>query len=340
MTDLRVSDELDMPRAADRRFNELLRQVRAAGLLEPQPRYYAGQALGILLIVVAGAAAFLALGDSWWQLAVAVLFGLCSTHLAFLGHDVSHRQVVRGRAASRRLGLLIGNVLLGFSYGGFVRHHNAHHVNPNHVDRDPDMARRQLLHVPDRDGEAPGPVKAFVARHQPVFFHPLLLAESAALRASTYRTVGQRSPGSAVIEVGLVTLHFAAYLAAVFVVLPPMKAVAFVLVHQVVFGLYTESVVAPNHKAMPVQWPGDDWDWLERQLVTSRNLSPSRVTGFAFGGQNFHIEHHLFPTIARNNARRAQPIVKAYCHTHGLPYNEVSVRASLSELLGRGSVRR
>lgn len=140
--------------------------------------------------------------------------------------------------------------------------------------------------------------------------------------------------GTTLVEEVLAALHFVSYLVALLVVLPPAKAVVFALVQQVLFGLYTEVVIAPNYKAMPVQAPPADWDWLERQLLTSRNLGTSRLTGFVYGGQNFHIEHHLFPAMPRNNARRAAPVVKAFCEKHSLPYHTVSVRAAFSSCSG------
>jgi fatty acid desaturase len=319
------------------RFNDLVQEVRQAGLLDSQPGYWISQILLSLLFLAAGGVAFFTLGDSWWQLAVAVYFGVCWTHLGFLGHDVSHRQVVRGRTQSRLLGLVVGNLALGFSYGGFVRHHMEHHAYPNHLDRDPDIARRRVILVPERPEAGPGPGRGrrFVLRHKKAFFYPGLVAESAALRMATYKAMRTRTRGAAAVELTLIAVHFLAYGAVVLAVLPASKAIPFVLIQQVLFGIYTESVVAPNHKAMPVQTPDNDWDWFQRQLVTSRNLRPSRLVSLVFGGQNYHIEHHLFPTMPRNNGRRAQPIVEAFCRRYDLPYHEVSVGQSFVELLGK-----
>ena len=339
MNDLDLAEGRRLPPArvaerGDRRWSELVQEVRAAGLFERRPLYHLCQATLLALSLTAGVAAFVLLGDSWWQLATAVYLGACWTHVAFFGHDVSHRQVVGDRRACRLLGLLVGNVMLGFSYGGFSRHHSTHHAYPNDAERDPDIARRRILLKPDRGQTTPGRARQFVVRHRRVFFFPLLIAESLALRVATLKAMPNRSLRTTVVEYALVAIHLGAYVAALLLVLPPAKAAAFALVQQVLFGLYTESVVAPNHKAMPVQTSSDDRDWLERQLVTSRNLGTSRLTGFVYGGQNFHIEHHLFPSMPRNNARRARPIVIAFCRRHGLPYHEVSVRRAFAELLG------
>jgi fatty acid desaturase len=49
------------------------------------------------------------------------------------------------------------------------------------------------------------------------------------------------------------------------------------------------------------------------------------------GGLNYQIEHHLFPNMPRPNLRHAQPLVRAFCQQHGLPYTEASLFASYAE---------
>ena len=39
------------------------------------------------------------------------------------------------------------------------------------------------------------------------------------------------------------------------------------------------------------------------------------LVDFWYGGLNYQIEHHLFPTMPRNKLRQARPLVKAFCST-------------------------
>lgn len=57
------------------------------------------------------------------------------------------------------------------------------------------------------------------------------------------------------------------------------------------------------------------------------------LTDFVYGGLNHQVEHHLFPTMPRNDFKRARPIVRAFCAEHGLPYVEVSTLESLRAIL-------
>ena len=118
-------------------------------------------------------------------------------------------------------------------------------------------------------------------------------------------------------EAALLAVHAAGYLTAIFLVLPPVKAVAFIVVQQGLFGFYLGCSFAPNHKGMPVLAASDKTDFLRRQVLTSRNVRGGWLTDFALGGLNYQIEHHLFPSMPRPSLRRSQPLVAAFCAERG-----------------------
>ena len=72
------------------------------------------------------------------------------------------------------------------------------------------------------------------------------------------------------------------------------------------------SSFAPNHIGMPLVSPKLKLDFLRRQVLMSRNISG--------GPPNYQIEHHLFPSMARPQLRKAQPLVAAYRAAQGVPY--------------------
>ena len=53
----------------------------------------------------------------------------------------------------------------------------------------------------------------------------------------------------------------------------------------------------------------------------------------ALGGLNYQIEHHLFPSMPRQNLHQAQPLVRAFCHQQDLPYTETSLFGSYAQAL-------
>ncbi|BCY09827.1 acyl-CoA desaturase [Actinoplanes sp. L3-i22] len=313
-------------------YSILSRQIKQAGLLDRRPGWYTAQTALLLALLAAGVTALVVIGDSWWQLLVAAWFAVVSTQLGFLGHDAGHRQIFRSARSNHGVGIMLANLGVGFSYGWWVDKHNRHHAHPNDEDRDPDIGAGALVFT-TRQAEASGRLAGFFHRYQAWMFFPMLLLEAVSLRVSSVRYLIGARDRSRFRELVLITLHLVAYLAAVFVLLPPGKAVAFVVLHQALFGLYLGCSFAPNHKGMPPLSPADNADYLRRQVLTSRNVRGLWLTDFALGGLNYQIEHHLFPSMPRGNLRRAQLLVKQFCADQQVSYLETGLVSSYAQAL-------
>jgi fatty acid desaturase len=311
-------------------YTQLSRQIKQAGLLERRHGWYAVKIGLNLALLAAGWLAFAVIGESWWQLVTAAYLAVVFTQIAFVGHDAGHRQIFRARRANDRVGLVHANGLVGVSFDWWVGKHNRHHTNPNQEDLDPDISITALAFTADQASSKHGLVR-MIARYQAWLFFPLLLLEAAHLHLASIKSILQGSGRANAIEGLLLLTHVAAYLTALLLVLTPLQAVAFIVVQQGLFGLYLGCSFAPNHKGMPTLTEADQLDFLRRQVLTSRNVAGSRLVDFVLGGLNYQIEHHLFPNMPRPNLRRAQPLVRAFCQHHGLPYTEASLFGSYAE---------
>jgi fatty acid desaturase len=321
-----------LPKGRWGEYTQLSRQIRQAGLLERRRGWYAARIGLNLALLAAGWAALAVVGDSWWQLVTAAYLAVVFTQLAFVGHDAGHRQISRSRPANDRVGLLHANLLVGISFGWWVPKHNAHHTNPNHEDLDPDISITALAFTADQASAKAGLVR-WLARYQAWLFFPLLLLEAAQLHVASAKAILRGSGRATVIEALLLLAHVVGYLTALVLVLSPVQAVAFVVVQQGLFGLYLGCAFAPNHKGMATLTAAEELDFLHRQVLTSRNVRGSRRVDFLLGGLNYQIEHHLFPNMPRPNLRRAQPLVRAFCAHHGLPYVEASLFGSYAQAI-------
>jgi fatty acid desaturase len=322
--------DLVVRRTGGSAYAHLSRQIKRAGLLDRRPGYYIRHSALVFGLCAVGVAALLTVGDSWWQLLVAAYFAIVSTQLGFLGHDAGHRQIFRTTKANHVVGVALANLGVGFSYGWWVDKHNRHHAHPNDADKDPDVAAGALVFTTGQL-QASGRLARAFYRYQAWLFFPLLLLEAVNLRVSSVRHLLTDRARGRVREAVLMGLHVAGYLALVFVILSPGKAVAFVTVHQALFGLYLGCCFAPNHKGMPPLSAADDADYLRRQVLTSRNVRGHWITDFVLGGLNYQIEHHLFPSMPRGNLRHAQHIVRDFCHAHRLSYLETGLIASYAQ---------
>jgi fatty acid desaturase len=313
-------------------YIQLSRQIKQTGLLDRRRGWYAAK-IGLNLLLLAGGwAAFAILGESWWQLVTAAYLAVVFTQIAFVGHDAGHRQILRARRANDLVGLVHANLLVGISFGWWVGKHDRHHSNPNHEDLDPDIGIAALAFTAGQVRDKRGLVRV-VARYQAFLFFPLLLLEAAHLHTASVKAVLRGAGRANAVEALLLLVHVAGYVTALLLVLPPLQAVACALVQQGLFGLYLGCTFAPNHKGMPVVADGEELDFLRRQVLTSRNVRGSRVVDFVLGGLNYQIEHHLFPNMPRPNLRRAQPLVRAFCSQHNIPYTEATMFGSYAEAL-------
>ncbi len=321
----------DRQRGSD--YADLSRQVRAAGLLGRRRGYYAVR-IGLVVGSLAGLwALFGWLGESWWQLGVAVALAVVFAQAGFIGHDAGHRQIAHSRRANDLIGIVHGNLVTGISYGWWVDKHNRHHAHPNTEGKDPDITVAPLSFTADQARRRRG-LSALLMRYQAYLFFPLLLLEGMHLHANSVRAVlGPRHIARRPVEAGLLALHLGGYLTAVFLVLSPAQAVAFILVNQGVLGLYLGCSFAPNHKGMPILGADDNLDYLRRQVLTSRNVRGRMFLDIVLGGLNYQIEHHLFPSMPCPNLRRARPLIRRFCAEHDIDYHETTLGRSWAETL-------
>jgi fatty acid desaturase len=307
----------------------LSRAVRSARLLDRSPRRYVVRASVTLGFFAACWCSVAVIGNSWFVLVSAALLGMASTQLAFLGHDGGHQQISASRAGNTTAALIAGNLLTGLSMGWWIDKHNRHHANPNKEDHDPDIGEGVLAFTTKHAGGRRGPIARAVIRNQAILFFPLLMLEGLNLRAASLSHLRRiRSARLRRTEITLIAVHTLGYVGGIFFLLPAAHALAFVAVHQAVFGLYMGCSFAPNHKGMPIIAAHEKVDYLRRQVLTSRNVRGGWLVDQLLGGLNHQIEHHLFPSMPRANLRRAQRLVREHCAHHRVPYTESGLLAS------------
>ncbi|MDN3295243.1 acyl-CoA desaturase [Streptomyces ficellus] len=326
-------------RGSGSEFAPLLRTIKEQALLERRTGWYT---LGItvnLLGLTAVAAGLVLFGHSWWSLLLAVPLAVLSARAAFFGHDAGHAQISADRGRNRLIQLVHANLLLGMSQEWWNDKHNRHHANPNHEEKDPDVAPDVLVFAKHQAVGHTG-LRGWLIRHQAWLFFPLTTLEGLALKVYGFQALfskdgPRQTPRERAIEGGLLFAHVAGYLALLLATMPLGQAIVFGLIHQMLLGLHLGMAFAPNHKGMEVPDPdGEPWGHLRRQVLTSRNIRGSVLTDWFLGGLNYQVEHHLFPSMARPHLRLAQPVVRAHCRALGIRYTETGFIDSYRQALG------
>ena len=309
-------------------YAELAGRVRDAGLMRRRYGYYWSRMVVMAAAFVAVWVGVALVGESWYQLALAAALAGIVTQFGFLGHDAAHRQIFASPRWNDWSARLMSAVFAGLSYGWWTHKHNRHHGAPNQVGRDPDIAPGVLAMTPAQAGSRAG-FAGWFTRHQGHFFFPLLVFEGVNLHVAGLRTlIRRRDLQHRRVELTLVVARLGGYLAALFLLLPPLMALAFLAVQQGLFGVLLGAAFAPNHKGMPIVPKDARVDFLRRQVLMSRNITGGPVTDFAMGGLNYQIEHHLFPSMPRPNLRLAQPVIRAFCAEQGVRYTQTSLARS------------
>ncbi len=325
-------------------YAALMRQVKEAGLLDRRTGYYRWRIAVTTVVLAGGWLVFVLVGESWWQLAVAAFLAIVFTQVGFLAHDAGHKQIYSSRRANAAAGIVLANLAVGLGYSYWLDNHNRHHAHPNTDGKDPDIDIGALAFTAGQAGGR-GRLARYAYRYQAYFFFPLLTLTALSLHIDSAAYLARRTGRGRAWERLLFAAHVVGYLAVVFWVLSPVKAVVFTGVQQGLLGLYLGISSAPNHKGMPILSADDEGDFLRRQVLTSRNIRGGPLVDTALGGLNYQIEHHLFPSMPRPNLRRAQPVIARFCRQYGLPYTQTSLIGSYTRILrylyavGRGPVR-
>jgi fatty acid desaturase len=318
-------------------FNQILSQVRDAGLLSKKPSFYIIRLI-VLTIAAAGfwtLSGFLSIlteQNKLWLIAAFVLvagLGVLSAQYGFIAHEASHRQVFRNNKANDWTGLLLANLFAGLSYGFWLRKHNKHHQRPNQIGEDPDIAIRVLSFTTESKESKRG-IERWFSDRQGYLFPLLLLFTGFDLLVDSFAGLVRKDRKLSIrlLEFSLMMVRQLTPYVVFAVLFGPIWGLALWFVMMMAFGFFMGAAFAPNHKGMPLVPKEAKLDFFSRQVLTSRNIRGSWLKDNLMGGLNYQVEHHLFPSMARPNLRKAHEIVVEYCRKHEVTLVEMNLLAS------------
>ena len=278
-----------------------------------------------------------------------ILMGFVSGVTGHLGHDSAHGQAPRhSKTAMNFSQWCLGNLFLGFSLLWWKDKHNQHHSVPNEVGTstvrgDPDIQFWMLAFVKEQLWEkSKSGIVQFALRHEAILFWCYLPLQAINARISSVRflrntNISRRLRTAQYVGIALHFLWYGAVVGYIYLHVGWGTALLFVIFHQGTHGLYNGFVFATNHKGRAYFLATSCTSWLEMQILSSRNVRSHRMhTGvpinrahaiartfvdalyertltWLYGGLNYQIEHHLFPTMPRCNLRKVRPLVMEFC---------------------------
>ncbi len=306
-------------------YAELRRTIIAAGLLKRAYGYYLlCGTTRFALLTLAIALPFLLPATLGWTVLTSLMLGFAVVQVALLGHDAGHLEVFKESRKNWVLGQLCWTLIVGVGFWYWNDRHNRHHGHTNDVAEDPDIQGSGLLalNFTEQEGVTRSGWRRIALKYQPLFILIALLSLAFAFRVEgTLFALRRLRGGRRRFEIALFTLNVLLW--ATLMAVLGWRGIGIFIGGQIVASLYLVAIIAPNHKGMPVWARGARLSFLERQVLGSRNVTSHPLWDFLFGGLNYQIEHHLFPTMPRVHFKRARSIIKPFCAAQGLSYEEV-----------------
>ncbi len=320
--------------AADSAYVQLWERLERAGHMYQKPENYRrshirqflrlGSALAIWGIAVAT-------GHASLIVPATILLGLAHLEFGWWVHDVGHGSFAESEPVVRRHMDWWGILVLGAPLGRFHQEtHRVHHLLPNAFDvsgvaidtafQTRTMTWNRTVHL--RLGQwAQGAWNVFFWIGVVIpFTYPLLVIT---LTATSYRRKEKHLRRLAIIR-WLTVVSFLA--------LAP-GAGALYLMSVAIPAAWMALVSSLNHFPAPtVAGAGPGFvDHLARTTISLKQKSA--MWTILTGGLNYHIEHHLFPTIPHRDLPLMESSTRDLFYRHGLPYQEQTFRVAFTGMI-------
>ncbi|KAK6109817.1 Fatty acid desaturase family protein [Brugia pahangi] len=310
-------------------FIALREELIAEGLFDVNSTYYiykSAEAFGLLLF------AFI-LQYFTWYLTSAIVLALCWQQFGWLTHDFCHQQPSKNRQNNDLLSLIFGNIVQGFSRDWWKEKHNTHHAATNIVGQDGDIDLAPLLaFVPDDLKKYKSLFEQIISKVIPyqhlyfTFMLPFLrfswTIQSILFVISAPYNQYKQHVINAPAEQVCILLHWSWVILQLWLLPTGSIRILYFAISQLGAGFFIAHVVTYSHNSV-TKFPYQSRllnNFPCLHILTTRNMLPSPIVDWFWGGLNYQIEHHLFPTISRANLPRVSVKVKKYCEMNNLPY--------------------
>lgn len=305
-------------------YIELKKRLEASGLLNYTPIYYLFNFLiNILLLTVCFGLIFYF--NNWLAtILMSIPLAFIGMQFGYLGHDAGHRSISKSEFINELIGHFGHSLFIGssFSYWKFV--HNQHHAEPNHPELDPDTKEDKPFSLTRLKAHQRKGLAKVITRYQSHLLLPafLLLLFTKRTKSLIHILAGRKYTA---IDIIFIITHILLFFTVIPYFIGFLKAIVLYVLISMQIGFYFGFAFIPNHVGMTILTENEKMSFMEKQVLTSRNIKSGWFLNFISGGLNYQIEHHLFPHISRKHLPKAKAIVKEFCIKKKLSYKDSSL---------------
>eukprot|EP00038_Savillea_parva_P005896 m.160559 g.160559 ORF g.160559 m.160559 type:complete len:393 (-) comp11960_c0_seq1:258-1436(-) len=302
------------PRKIDVAFRALKERLAAEGWWERDPIEEAKLLLPIVGLIVWGT--LYSYTYPLWSM-VAIAIAMCQA--GWLGHDMTH---ARNSPYNEAALTFVSGWINGFDRNWWSRKHNTHHVFTNHIGVDPDidMMPAIFLWAPSKT------LDHHFRRWQHFYALPLYSLIYATWRFNSLEYALRKNDQKTLLYKllpGYIWL----------LCLPLTVSIGSILLG----GWLVAVVVVQSHEAEEMIVGDKPESYAETQFKGTIDIDcPDPITEYWFGGMQYQLTHHLFPTLPRYKYAKLQPLLVEWGREHGLEYRKVglvdAMRKHLSHL--------
>jgi fatty acid desaturase len=284
------------PSALTKSFREFRGKLKAEGWFKRQWYHEAGL-LSAQLGTMAAATILAKMGMTLPALAV---LSIAHTTGGWMAHDFVHG---RGKWCSSMRHF--GAFAIGLSSKWWSEKHNTHHAHTNVIGIDEDIMVEPAIWLWAPDSARDRPWRRF----QHLFF-PLAFSLTFAIwRIDSVKTVIREKLW---VEGAALAFHYAALLWAV----GPMLAFS----HIFIAGAFTATMVTVTHTSEELLTEHEP-SFVDAQFRTTRDAKcHDPISQYLWGGMQYQLEHHLFPTMPRYKYPSLAPVLQKWAESNGLEY--------------------
>ncbi|CAF0964242.1 unnamed protein product [Rotaria magnacalcarata] len=240
-----------------------------------------------------------------YNLLAMIIIGFGMQQSGWIGHDYAHGRGTWMRWLCRTLSGFIN----AFSPTWWSRKHNTHHIYTNNLGIDTDVANDPVFHL-----FFPSKEKDFWFRaYQHYYFMPVysLLYLSWRWQSIQYSYYSSLYYELAFMLPSYIWLYMLGWQVAV---------------GSVLFGGFLVAIIVTATHQSEEMLNDSSRSFVETQFLTTCD---ARCNNFfmewLWGGMQYQLEHHLFPTMPKYNYARVRPIVQQWANDNGIKYKIESV---------------